>query len=58
MKKNIVVGSGGAVEDEHAAGSTNRRWGLGDQLLGEVEIKVGYAQIRSIFDGNLWCFGW
>ena len=45
-KKIVLVGSGGAIEDEHAAGTANRRWGLGNQLFGEVEIEVGYAQFR------------
>ncbi len=48
-KKIIVVASGGAIEDEHAAGTANRRWGLGNQLFGEVEIEVGYAHFMSNF---------
>ena len=57
-KKIVLVGAGGPVDDEHAAGAANRRWGLGDQLFGQVEIEVGYEQIRSKMHGNLWCFGW
>ena len=45
-KKIVLVGAGGTVEDEHAAGAANRWWGLGNQLFGEVEIEVGYAQFR------------
>jgi hypothetical protein len=56
-----VVVSGGPIEDEHAAGAANRRWGLGNQLFGEVEIEIGYAQIGQILmvicgvlDGKSW----
>jgi hypothetical protein len=48
-KKIVLVDAGGAIENEHAAGAANRRWGLGDQLFGEFEIEVGYAQFREKF---------
>ena len=57
-KKIVVVDAGGPVDDQHAAGAANRRWGLGNQLFGKVEIEVGYEQIRSKMRGNSWCFGW
>ena len=42
-KEIVVVFAGGAVEDEHAAGAADGRWGLRDQLFGEIEMEVGYA---------------
>ena len=57
-EKIVLVSAGGAVDREHATRASNRRWGLGDQLFGKVEIEIGYAQIRSKMRGNLWCFGW
>ena len=53
-KKIVLEGSASSVEDEHAAGAANLRWGLGYQLFGKVEIEVGYAQFRSILHGKSW----
>ena len=57
-EKTVLVGTRFTVENKHPAGAANRRWGLGDQLFGKVEIEVGYEQIRSKMRGNLWCFRW
>jgi hypothetical protein len=48
-EKIVAVVAGGAVEDEHSAGAANRRWGLGDELFGEVEMEVACAHVRSFF---------
>jgi hypothetical protein len=47
-EKKIVVVAGAAVEEEHAAGAANSRWGLGDELFGEVEMEVGYTHSMFI----------
>jgi hypothetical protein len=48
VEKKVVVVAGAAVEEEHAAGAANSRWGLGDQLFGEVEMEVGYTHFMFI----------
>jgi hypothetical protein len=48
------VAAGGSVEEEHAAGAANRRWGLGYQLFGQVEMEVGYEQSMSILAVKTW----
>jgi hypothetical protein len=48
LKKIVVVTAGGAVKEEHAAGAANLRWGLGDEVFGEVEIEVGYEHLMLI----------
>jgi hypothetical protein len=47
-EKKVVVVAGVAVEEEHAAGAANGRWGLGDELFGEVEMEVGYTHSMFI----------
>ena len=47
-EKKVVVVAGAAVEEEHAAGAPNSRWGLGDELFGEVEMEVGYTHSMFI----------
>ena len=68
-KKKVVVVAGVPVEQQHAAGAANRRWGLGDQLFGKVEMEVGYAHsmvilvvqnvVKCVVNVvSSWCFVW
>jgi len=42
-EKIVAVVCSGAVDEHHAAGATNERRGLSDQVFGEVEMEVGYT---------------
>ena len=53
-EKIVVVVAGGAIDDQHAAGAANGRWGLGDQLFGEIEIEVGYEHSMSFYGAKTW----
>ncbi len=47
----VAVFGGGAVEDEHAAGATDRRRRLGDEFFGEIEMEVGYTHCLILVCG-------